>query len=189
MAAPIGGPYSAVTTRSTFVTTIAWIFIVIAGFATLMSAVQNLMIALVFPLDDMQNAMRQANKAHPLPWFAKFMFENVRILFATFLVLSATTLIAAIGLLRRKNWARILFVGIMGLGVLWNLGGLSVPYLMSSFPPLPPNTSSDFRDHFETMQRVIVVVSVIAAIAFAVLFGWIIKRLTSADIKREFSEV
>ena len=176
--------------RSGFVTALAWTFIVLAGFATLLAILQNIMIALVFPVEEISSAMQQAEKDHPAPWLARFMFGNIRLFFALFLAIPALTLVAAIGLLKRRNWARLLFVGIMGFGILWNLAGLAVPFLVfSSLTPTPDGAPGEFRDHVEILVKVMIGFGIVIAIAFSVLFGWIIKRLVAAEVRREFSGV
>ena len=39
--------------QSTFVTSLAWVFIVLSGFITLISIAQNIMISTMFPTDQM----------------------------------------------------------------------------------------------------------------------------------------
>lgn len=170
--------------RSGFVTAVAWIFITLSGFATLIAILQNIMISLMFSGD----MAREAGNAKDIPAFARFMFSHPRLIFGAFLAVSATTLLASIGLLRRSNWARLLFIGIMGLGILWNIVGMIFPFIMHSFmPPMPSDTPADVRDNFELMRKVMTAFTVLMALAFTGLFGWIMKRLTSPDIKREFA--
>lgn len=88
--------------RSTFVNAVAWVFIALAGFATLIAILQNIMISIMAP----QGAMRGIENAKEIPAFAKFMLSHPQIIFGTFLAVSAGTFISAIGLLKRKNWAR-----------------------------------------------------------------------------------
>ncbi len=45
-------------TRSDFVTTLAWIFIALAGFAVFISLLQNIMLNFFFPLDKMTSALQ-----------------------------------------------------------------------------------------------------------------------------------
>lgn len=117
--------------RSTFVTVLAWIFIALAGFATFISILQNIMIAFVFPMAQMQAAATQQGA----PWFAAWMIQHFQLFFLLFLVASASCLAAAIGLLRRKNWARLLFIALMLLGIAWNVAGLVLgAFFLSSFP-------------------------------------------------------
>jgi hypothetical protein len=132
-------------------------------------------------------AMREAENAKDAPVFARFMFSHPQVFFGAFLAVSATTLVSAIGLLRRQNWARFIFIGILVLGIVWNLGGLAAMFFVfSSTPPMPDQAPADFRDGFDIMWKVIMGFSVVIALVFAGLFGWIIKRLVSLEIKREF---
>jgi len=173
--------------RSAFVTGLAWTFIALGGFATLIALLQNIMLTLMFPMDEMRSAMHEADKAHPMPPLFRFMFDNFRLFFASFLVVSALTLVSAIGLLKRQNWARLIFIGIMAFGILWNLAGLAMPFVMSSWlPPMPEQAPADFRTQFDLMWKIMTAFTVVIGLTFAGLFGWLIMRLVSQDIKREF---
>lgn len=175
----------AAVNRSGFVTSLAWIFIALAGFATLISVLQNIMVALMFPGDEMRAAIRHSKDAQPA--IMVFAFENFRYLVAGFLVLSAGTLISAIGLLRRWNWARLVFIAVMAFGVLWNLSALPMAFYMSSLmTESSAYAPSDFDHSFKLMWNIVSGVSVAIALAVAGLFAWIIKRLVSEDIRREF---
>lgn len=173
--------------RSNFVTVLAWIFIAFAGFATFIALLQNVMIAFVFPLDDIH--ARASMDAAKMPAFFAFAIDHLRWFFLTFLLVSATTFVAAIGLLRRWNWARLLFIAILGLGVIWNIGGIALQqFMMSSMPmPMPPNAPKDFADGFDVMRKIIVVFSAFMGIGFAVLYGWLIRKLLSPAIRAEFT--
>ena len=170
--------------RSTFVTVLAWIFIMLAGFATFISILQNIMIAFVFPMAQMQAAAAE-QKA---PWFAAWMIQHFQVFFLFFLVVSASCLAAAIGLLRRRNWARLLFIALMALGIAWNLGGLVLgAFFLSSFPfsQAIPAGHPEFAN-FQIMFKVMFAINVVIVVAFTCLFGWIIKRLASEGVRREF---
>jgi flagellar biogenesis protein FliO len=53
-------------------------------------------------------------------------------------------------------------------------------------PPMPESTPQDFRESFEMTWKVMIAFTVVIALGFAGLFAWIVKRLVSQDIKREF---
>lgn len=171
--------------RSNFITVLAWIFIVLAGFITLISILQNIMISAMPPFDKMQ--AQAGNSAQKMPAFLSFMTNHMHLFFLAFLVVSGATLISAIGLLHRKNWARLTFVAILALGILWNVGGLIMQQAMfSSMSTLPSNAPPDFSVEFDQITSVIRVFSIIFALGFCVLFGWLIKRLLSNSIRAEF---
>jgi hypothetical protein len=184
---PTTSSASTAVTRSGFVTGLAWVFIVLAGIATLIAILQNIMLALMFPTEELRAAVKESENTQPMPALFRFMFENFRYFFAGFLALSAGTLIAAIGLLKRRNWARLIFIAIMALGVVWNLASLAIPFMMTSLiPEVPAHAQSDFHDNFKVMWNIMIGFTVVIGLAFAALFVWIIKRLVSNDIKREF---
>lgn len=182
-----GSPDSKPQLRSSFVTVLAWIFLVITGFATFISVLQNVMITFFFPIDEMQAGVPSAKGSENLPAFAQFMFSHMRHFFAAFLVLSATMFVSAIALLKRKDWARIAFVIFLTLGIIWNIGGLFLQSaILSSVPQMPSNAPPEFRAQFESMATVMLVASSLFAIACSVLFAWLIKRLVSPSIRAEF---
>lgn len=177
-----------VAPRSSFVTSVAWTFIVLAGFATAITLLQNIMISVMFPVEEIRASMREAQKSPPMPAFASFMLDHIRLMFGLFFAVCALTLMSAIGLLKRKNWARLIFISMMVLGMLWNLAGVFIPYFMfSSFPPISETAPRDLHDNFQLMTNIMMGFTTVIVIIFALLFGWIAKRLMSPDIKGEFN--
>jgi len=176
---------SPTTTRSSFVTVLAWIFIVGGGFTTFISILQNVMLTFFFPADQIQ----MAKGAENMPAVALFMLNHMRLFFAAFLVLSLTVFVSSIGLLKRKNWARVIFIGLFVLGILWNVGGLFLQNAMFSAMPAPsPDAPEEFKAQMESMAHVMLVFSFVMAVGMSVLFGWLIKRLASPAIRREFAD-
>jgi hypothetical protein len=170
--------------RSNFVTVVAWIFIVLAGFSTFMSAMQNVMFSMVgfgeFPPPT-------GAEAEQMPPFFRFMLQNMRLVMLSFLLLSAATLASAIGLLRRKNWARLVFIAIMAMGIVWNIAGLAVQYtVFGVMDEGPPGMSPDSRAAFERIASTMLVMMTVFSLAFSALFAWIIKRLMSRAVRAEF---
>jgi hypothetical protein len=174
--------------RSTFVTVVAWTFIAIAGFASFIAVLQALMFVFVFPADQFPTA-ESPKGLEEMPAFFRFMFQHIKWFFVFFWTLSVVTLVCAIGLLRRKNWARLAFVALMAIGIVWNLSGIWLQeQMMSSFPkpPVQDARAAEFQAGFETMMTIMRFAMAAFAIAISVLFAWIIKRLVSRSIKAEF---
>ena len=171
--------------KSTFVTVLAWIFIVFAGFSSFIGILQNIMLYMVFPREAMSQHASNSQFPEEIPAIFKFMMLNVEWFFLLVLVLSIVTFISAIALLKRKNWARIVFIILMFLGIAWNVGGLVFQFLfmknMTDIAGTPP------PPEFQTMETVMIVASTIMVIAFVALFGWVIKKLLSDPIKAEFA--
>jgi hypothetical protein len=165
------------------VTVVAWIFIILAGFAMVISVLQNIMINLMFPVEEMNEAMKEA-EAENIPAPFRFLFSNVRLFFFGFLVASATTFASAIGLLKRRNWARIVFIVVMSLGIAWMLFGVAMQFTM--FPSGAEIPDDEFASRFNLMFNIMRAFMLIMATGFCFLFGWIIRRLISPPIKAEF---
>ena len=170
--------------RSTFVTVLAWIFIALSGFATLISILQNLMIWLVFPRAEMKAAQAKA-ATDGAPAFASWMFGHMEFWFAGFLLVCVVALISAIGLLRRKNWARMVFIALMGVGIAFNLVAIPMQWLMMKQVPKVDNPQ---MANFDTMMTIMQVFSTVFVVGFCILLGWIIKRLISPAINSEFGQ-
>ena len=171
--------------RSNFVSVVAWVFIAIAAFTTFISLLQNILINTVFPVDRMSEIT--ASDAAHAPAFALFMMQHIRAFVLMMLLAAVTMLVASIGLLRRMNWARLIFIALLALGIAWNLGGLILQQvMMSSMTRTMGQVPPDFATEFETMRHVTLVFGAVMALGISFLFGWIIKRLTSAGIRAEF---
>lgn len=177
--------------RSSFVTVVAWIFIILTGFATCISLLQNVMITLFFHVDDMRQTLEASAHDPHAPPFANFMFSHIRMLMGIMLLVTSTLFVVSIGLLKRRNWARLLFICFLALGIVWNIGGL---YFQMEFVSsmnsiaLPPNAPPDFAIGFRFMSQAILVFSLVLQIALSVVFAWIIKKLVSPEIRTEFQK-
>lgn len=177
---------NATANRSSFVTVLAWIFIVLSAFSTMISLLQNVMVWTLFRQPEIAQSM--AEQTQGMPPYAAFMMGHFQWFFLAILLVSATTLASSIGLLKRMEWARIVFIALMFLGIAWNLLGLFGQFAMMGFMnqqlsaiPRSPN-EPDMQPFFVG----IMVVSAIFAVGFSVLFGWIAARLMSRAVKAEF---
>ena len=173
--------------RSTFVTVVAWIFIVLSGFGALIGVLQNIMLQTVLRSEEFGQAMQTTPSQSDLPPFVSFMFEHFQWFFLAVLLVNLFMLASSIGLLKRRNWARLFFIGLMILGVVWQGVGLVMQAVMFSYT----------RDQFATAELqgapdmgpffvAMAIFSVIFALAFGGLFGWIAWKLASKPIAAEF---
>jgi len=177
--------------RSSFVTVVGWIFIVLSGFSTLIGALQNLMIRSM-PFDQLKSPL-QDSTATQLPAPARAMFSHFQLLFLATFLLSLLMLISSIGLLRRHNWARLVFIGLLVLGIIYLLGGLFLQQsFMSSFnksfsAAAPQDSLFRANAHqFESLFMAMRVFMIVFSLGVAGVFGWIVARLASAKVRAEF---
>jgi hypothetical protein len=146
------------------------------------------MFAFMFPADFFAPP-QNAKGLEEMPAFFRFMFQHIKWFFVFFWTLSVSRLILAIGLLRRKNWARLGFIGLLVIGIVWNLSGIWLQeQMMSSFPKptVHDPRAADFHAGFETMMTIMRFAMAAFGIAVSVLFAWIIKRLVSRPVRAEF---
>ena len=92
--------------RSSFVTTLAWFFIVLAAFSAFAGILQNVLMQEMF-LPSMYQPMRIAHHIDPdLHTLTTASYALAVWFFRSFMLICLVTLAAAIGLLLRKEWAR-----------------------------------------------------------------------------------
>lgn len=152
---------------STFVTVVAWIFIVFSGMATLISAMQNLLLH--------SGAFSRGDGPALGPEAPVFL------LFGGFFVASAITLTAAIGLLRRRAWARRLFIAMLVVFVAAQIGGLVLQQTS-----LAAFDDAGAPDDFMRTVALIRIFAIIFAAALCGGFVWIIRRLVDPEVRAEF---
>lgn len=171
--------------RSLFVTCTAWAFIVLAVLASASALVQNAAVASLMP-------GLQGGAAHAaLPAVTGWLVGSLPWVVGTGLVMSLATLASAIGLLMRLDWARRTFIGLLAVAIVANLLGLwlqhevlqSVVSNTLSSVAIPQQALGVFGG-FVTAARVMAVLMTLAGCG---LLGWIIHRLMSARVRREFA--
>jgi hypothetical protein len=174
--------------RSTFVTVVGWIFTGLSGFATLTAILQTVMFQVIFDHPEIKQGLQKMPPE--MPAIYGVMFRHMGVISLAFLLVSAFTLVSSIGLIRRWNWARLCFAGIMMLGVLWNVIGLVTQFFAFSF--MQDQMQREFQNmpggapDMRAFMIGAMVMNAVFIIGFSVLLGWIAKRLLSAPIAAEF---
>ena len=176
--------------RSSFISGLAWTCIACAALGALIVGAQLVAVSTVFPAEEMRAVLRELEKSLPLPAFVGYAFDHLRALLDVLLALCLVTLIASLGLLARRDWARVAFILLSLLTALWNLAGAVAP-LFFLFEPLPfiGSLPPELRGGFEIMIRTGLWASIGMGLVFAGLFVWLAKRLAADDIRREFGAV
>ena len=161
--------------RSTFVTVVAWVFIVLSGFGTFMTCAQNVFLWAMF-----SNAEFRADVAGSgAGWILTFM----PLWFGFAFCMNVATLVSSIGLLQRREWGRKLFMGILGFGAAWCIIGV-IGHLGFSVTMLIGN--ADAPPDVIVMMGFMTIISAVFASAIAVLLIWVLRRLMREEIRSEF---
>jgi len=167
--------------RSGIVTGLAYTFLILSGLGMIFCVLWFVIFTFVPP-----GNVRASPVLQPLPEIYKTFLDSPRPILIVFFVIALFQFISAAGLLRRKNWGRLLFVALMGLGILWSLYLMSHPGLFEqSFPKaFGLQFSHELERSFRTLNHVFRIIMFIVWIAF---LGWIIQKLLSSSVRREFS--
>ena len=107
--------------RSTLVTVVAWVFLILSALATL-GALMNVLILAVMPAATVDAIVSQVTQdtavTHLLPAPYQFMMHHARLVALIKLVWWAAVLIASVGILQRREWARRTFVVTLGIEII-----------------------------------------------------------------------
>lgn len=178
--------------RSSFINALGWIFVCLGALATLVGVLQNVMFQLVL-LPNMQQQLAAQPLPPDMPASMGWIFTHMIWFFRAFLLLSIITLVAAIGLLQRRDWARRLFIGLMVFAIAYQLLGLLAQWwflgAMQHTLAIPAGAPAQFAHGMRDFMLAVQVMSAIMAAGLSVLFGWIVKRLHSPAIRHEFHPV
>jgi hypothetical protein len=171
-----------VGSRSRFVNFIAWMFILLAAFACEWAVIQNASQSSWAVLSGDQSS---------LPWLTGLLMRHATWVFTTAVALSLATMVCAVGLLRRIEWARRVFIGLLIVAIVVNLSGL---WLQQEFMHLLVDSAlrqatltqsaADVFGGVVTAARMLA--GFITLVASVALVG-IIRRLMSPAVRQEFA--
>ena len=170
-----------VGSRSRFVNFIAWMFILLAAFACEWAVIQNAT----------QSWAALASDQSSLPWLTGLLMRHATWVFSAAVALSLATMVCAFGLLRRIEWARRVFIGLLMVAIGVDLAGL---WLQQEFMHLLVDSTlrqttltqpvADLFGGVVTAARVLA--GFITLVASVALVG-IIRRLMSPSVRQEFA--
>jgi hypothetical protein len=174
-----------VGSRSLFVSVTAWVFILFGLAASALSVIQGASIASLLP------AFNLSLDVAPLQGLMKVVTNHLHWVAALGLTVSIGTLVAAIGLLLRLEWARRAFIAVVLLAIVANLAGLWLQQELLralidhtlSRTPLPVEAAGVFGG-FAAVARV---AAVTLSLATCLLLAWIIARLSTQAVRQEFA--
>lgn len=173
--------------RSTFVTVVAWVFICLGAALGLIAVLEGLA-TLVVPMKQIQDAMTSGQAGAALPAYSRFIITHFLLYTAVYFAAMCALFVAAIGLLKRKRWARPAMIVLLTLGAIRNVVGVAMElmYFSPASIPAPPDASPEAAAAYHGMMNVMIYASAAIALAIAGVFVWIVTRLLSAAIKAEF---
>lgn len=174
------------TSPPTFITRVAWVFIVLAGIATVgllwqsaASLARERWHQMGNPATELRSVLNRGDLFDLLYYISKYS----PLCYWAYLPVSATALVAAIGLLKRKSWARKLFIAVLAIGIAScaALSGLQLPAL-GVFQRTFPRGATGVR--FICLSAYVAALAISAASGIAL--GLIVRKLTLPRYRREF---
>lgn len=132
--------------------------------------------------DQIQQSYTRVQSAIEIPSVIEFAIDNFAALFPLFFCTSFLIFISAIGLLLRINAARILFIALLSLGILWNIASGVFTYVLYDAIVIP---LADGRQ----LQFVIIGPLAVVAMLFAInilLSAGLTFKLISPSVRAEF---
>ena len=169
-----------VGSRSRFVTFIAWVFMLLAAFACEWAVIQN-------ATQSSWNAL--AGDQASLPWLTGQLLRHATWGFLAAIALSLAPMVCAFGLLRRIEWARRVFIGLLMVAIGVDLAGLWLQQefmhlLVDSALRQATPSAADVFGGVVTAARVLAgFITLVASVALA----GIIRRLMSPSVRQEFA--
>jgi hypothetical protein len=172
-----------VGSRSRFVTFVAWLFLLLGAFACAWAVIQN-------ATQSSWVAELGVDRA-ALPWLSAKLVHYLPWVLSSAAALSLAMLVCSIGLLQRVEWARRLFIGLLMVAMVVDLGSLWLQqefvqlFVQSALrqAPLPQQAAALF-DGMVTTARVLAGFLTLAA---GLVLAGIIRRLMSPAIRQEFA--
>jgi hypothetical protein len=171
--------------KSAFVTGVAWVFIALSSAILILTLLQGILAVLVAPSGPGRIVMPPLPQDQ-IPFLARYIFENPRGFAISIGILSTLSLATSIGLLKRKNWARIVLIGILASAILWGILGVFMQFQMLLTMLATEGVRPPVKASTEATLIVIAALSSAIAIGSALLFGWLINRLCTSTIRAEF---
>ena len=175
--------------KSTFVTVVAWIFVVLSALS-LLGSLASVLILTVTPaatLNATVNRLAQDTTViNLLPAPYRFMMHHVYLVAVLKLIWWAAVLIASVGVLRRREWGRRAFVVVLGVQILQMIVGflmgqsigMSLARQLASRSPsgrVPPGMGTGLA------------LGGLLGVAVIAILVWLFLSFRSARVREEFA--
>ena len=162
--------------HSTFVTVLAWMVIVFAGLSTIAGLLQSALVGMMMP-------PLSESEAQTMPPLMRMVFANLHWIVYANTALSAAALATGIGLLRRKEWARLVTIAMLIFSIVGTIALVIAQqfFIAAMFPEgseMPPDAQS--------VMLAMRAGAGIFGLIFIALHGWLAFRLLSPAIRSEF---
>ncbi len=174
------------STKSVFVDVVAWISIVMNSMILLAAIGLGSFFYMVFSSFDQGPSLTDVPDSEPVFSIPEFIFGYTDLIVVFILLIAAIPLVSSIGLLLRKNWARLLFIVILGLNMLAGIFSLIAQFFVYGYVPLFPGNTTGADFQLDLMLNTITLFSTVFSLLITGFYGWIIWKLATPPIIDEF---
>ncbi|WP_368563104.1 hypothetical protein [Pseudoxanthomonas sp. UTMC 1351] len=178
---------TAMPRRSQFVTVMAVISIVLGIVGTAYGLLQMVVVTVLLDSDSVRSAFAEI-PAESLPPFANGLIAYLPAMGWGFVLMSGAFLAASVGLLKRYEWGRLLFIVFMVVGAAANFVGVwLLAAVFDWLQSLPVSADAAYLQAELAQLRVTsLAMTSGSAVVFAALHGWIVYQLCTRAIRSEF---
>lgn len=162
--------------QSSFVTVLAWVMIAFGIFGILMGLLQNVLLNMLLPALETAIPLAGPAEALPLGFFRVAMLAS--------LALAVFMTYGAYALLKRRNWARILYMGVFIVSAVLHV--LVAAVFGFGLIDLPTAGTELMAPEIQSALRAMAITLAILMLAMAAGYVWLVHRLRSPAIAAEF---
>lgn len=167
--------------QSSFVTALAWTSIIVSAFGAFSSFVQMLLARFLFT-DEFVKQLTTVAADDPLVQAMAAWIPRLPMLSFLGFAAMAISLVASIGLLKRIEWARKLFIVLLVFGIASNIGVIFLQERMMALVA----SGGDGNAMVDEFVRTTRILTGVLMVVLSVLLGWLAKQLMAPAIVAEF---
>ncbi len=171
-----------------FINVLAWVFILLAAGGVVMGVIQNVIIHFWPPLADVVDQYQQTAPTTAGVFGVQMLMGNLQWIMALNLLISIVVLIAAVGLLKRMNWARIAFIAFMLLGIVWAIASFILLVQADPIATASLEAPAEYQPALQGARAPSLLVGGLFTLLLSALLGWIASRLRSPEVAEQFHQ-
>lgn len=124
-----------------------------------------------------------------VPIAIRLMVTYAKLFWIANVAVASILSLCSIGLLRRKNWSRIVFLFLAAAGFVYSLGSIASSALMAAFmrSQMRNLDALEVGPLFSTITTVAFALIIVKSLFLAGFFVWMLRKLTRPAIRAEFS--
>jgi formate hydrogenlyase subunit 3/multisubunit Na+/H+ antiporter MnhD subunit len=137
---------------------------------------------------DVREALAHGGFDITLPDSVVFVVKHLKTISLLLFAFSIFSAICSRAMLRRRNWARIAFIAMLALNIVANIVGVIYSFFSPAMRLSAKGLPAEAQAQIEWTLQIAMAVNAILIIGLSVAMAWLMKRLMSDVIRREFGE-